>query len=531
MKVSQQEGGHQRASPAPPAVSDHRSILSSTTSTASVDTITGYSGTSIPATFTVATPDSFQVIATTFVDSPITPRSFQQAFTQQHLPKQLQQNSPNRISTTNIQSPLNKPLQQKFQYQGAQAQQLPMPQTTRLAETTNTAATDIVSEAQNQIDTKSGIQITTRVLATDTSGSLVNSFPSSTSTTSLIAEAGQQDSPLAKRPKLGGSIGSSLTASLLPTSGSTQDNSNTALSAPEDINALKKRILEQKYLRLRSLKERHTENVAELFYLQSGGNMMDYPTWRKKPPTPQFVTFSNAYRLDQLVNEDRAAALVQQQQQQKATDNIATIIGVASTNQGTQQQQQQHTQQSQKQTQDYLAEIINKTSSQSQIATDISNSSGSNSNSSCSGTSSGVAQSLGNTPTVTATATTLTPGSGGGGNLTTTDASGEALPQGAEIKIPAVGATPVAVSTKLPAAVVQLTQQGMWRVQLKNLFSQLKFFVSNISFEFLIKAKRLKIKLKHIKLSLPLSLSRPCTHNKAFSPLIKFILSRVVTFV
>lgn len=99
---------------------------------------------------------------------------------------------------------------------------------------------------------------------------------------------------------------------------------------------------------------RHTENVAELFYLQSGDNMMDYPTWRKKPPTPQFVTFSNAYRLDQLVNEDRAAALVQQQQQQqqqKSTDNIATIIGVAS---GNQQQQQL-------QTQDYLTAITNKT--------------------------------------------------------------------------------------------------------------------------------------------------------------------------
>ncbi|KNC26620.1 Helicase domino, partial [Lucilia cuprina] len=45
--------------------------------------------------------------------------------------------------------------------------------------------------------------------------------------------------------------------------------------------------------------------------------------------------------------------------------------------------------------------------------------------------------------------------------LTATDASGNPLPpQGAEIKIPAVGATPVAVSTKLPAAVQQLTQQG-----------------------------------------------------------------------
>lgn len=41
------------------------------------------------------------------------------------------------------------------------------------------------------------------------------------------------------------------------------------------------------------------------------------------------------------------------------------------------------------------------------------------------------------------------------------DATGNIVPpQGAEIKIPAIGATPVAVSTKLPAAVQQLTQQG-----------------------------------------------------------------------
>ncbi len=38
--------------------------------------------------------------------------------------------------------------------------------------------------------------------------------------------------------------------------------------------------------------------------------------------------------------------------------------------------------------------------------------------------------------------------------------STSSLPQGAEIKIPGVGVTPVAVSTKLPAAVAQLTQQG-----------------------------------------------------------------------
>lgn len=38
--------------------------------------------------------------------------------------------------------------------------------------------------------------------------------------------------------------------------------------------------------------------------------------------------------------------------------------------------------------------------------------------------------------------------------------SGQQQPHGAEIKIPGVGATPVAVSTTLPAAVAQLSQQG-----------------------------------------------------------------------
>lgn len=59
----------------------------------------------------------------------------------------------------------------------------------------------------------------------------------------------------------------------------------------EDLSALKRRILDHKYMRLRSLKEKYSEHVAELFFLQSGGNMMEYPTWRKKQQSPQFITF------------------------------------------------------------------------------------------------------------------------------------------------------------------------------------------------------------------------------------------------
>lgn len=36
----------------------------------------------------------------------------------------------------------------------------------------------------------------------------------------------------------------------------------------------------------------------------------------------------------------------------------------------------------------------------------------------------------------------------------------QSLPEGAEIKIPGVGSTPIAVSTQLPAAVAQLSQKG-----------------------------------------------------------------------
>jgi hypothetical protein len=36
----------------------------------------------------------------------------------------------------------------------------------------------------------------------------------------------------------------------------------------------------------------------------------------------------------------------------------------------------------------------------------------------------------------------------------------QSLPEGAEIKIPGVGSTPIAISTQLPAAVAQLSQKG-----------------------------------------------------------------------
>lgn len=50
--------------------------------------------------------------------------------------------------------------------------------------------------------------------------------------------------------------------------------------------------------RMRSVREKYTENASELFFLHAGGNMMDYHTWRKRSPTPQFVHFLRQHRLD-----------------------------------------------------------------------------------------------------------------------------------------------------------------------------------------------------------------------------------------
>ncbi|VVD05858.1 unnamed protein product, partial [Leptidea sinapis] len=64
----------------------------------------------------------------------------------------------------------------------------------------------------------------------------------------------------------------------------------------DDIATLRKRILEYKLLRLKNLRDRFTEQLSELYFLQAGGNMIDYAAWRKRPPTPQLLAFLEAQR-------------------------------------------------------------------------------------------------------------------------------------------------------------------------------------------------------------------------------------------
>lgn len=59
---------------------------------------------------------------------------------------------------------------------------------------------------------------------------------------------------------------------------------------------LRRRLLECELQRLRALRDAFTERLSELYFLQAGGNMMDYAAWRKRPPAPQLLAFLEARR-------------------------------------------------------------------------------------------------------------------------------------------------------------------------------------------------------------------------------------------
>ncbi|KAG5346196.1 DOM Helicase, partial [Acromyrmex charruanus] len=67
---------------------------------------------------------------------------------------------------------------------------------------------------------------------------------------------------------------------------------------PFDVSDCRRRIMEHKIRRMRNVREKYAENASELFFLQTGGNMMEYYAWRKRSPTPQLVHFLRQHRLD-----------------------------------------------------------------------------------------------------------------------------------------------------------------------------------------------------------------------------------------
>lgn len=178
----------------------------------------------------------------------------------------------------------------------------------------------------------------------------------------------------------------------------------------------KKRNLNHRVARLKQIKDKHMNHVAEIYFLQTGGNMMDYSAWRKKANEPAFFDFIKRHRLDSPPAETAATT---------TTTTIATapasiLAAVTTALPASRSTKVWHLQEEilgRKITR-HMNFDLNIIISQNQPSSLI-------------------------VPTTTVT--------------TSTAAN---TPHGVEIKISGFGVTPVAISTTLPAAVAQLTQQG-----------------------------------------------------------------------
>ena len=64
-----------------------------------------------------------------------------------------------------------------------------------------------------------------------------------------------------------------------------------------DPNLLRHKVLEYYMQAMEHVRVNYRDKLQELFFLQNGGNLVDYHGWRKRP-NPQLVAFLNASRLD-----------------------------------------------------------------------------------------------------------------------------------------------------------------------------------------------------------------------------------------
>nr|CAD7201269.1 unnamed protein product [Timema douglasi] len=95
----------------------------------------------------------------------------------------------------------------------------------------------------------------------------------------------------------------------------------------EDIAALRKRILERRLAQSKWTRGVYAEHAAELFFLQAGGNMMDYHAWRKRAPTPQFLHFLRSHRLDPEDDDEDLTVLLSGESPCATTRDISTLLG------------------------------------------------------------------------------------------------------------------------------------------------------------------------------------------------------------
>ncbi|XP_014482898.1 PREDICTED: uncharacterized protein LOC106748666 [Dinoponera quadriceps] len=222
------------------------------------------------------------------------------------------------------------------------------------------------------------------------------------------------------------------------------DSGEKSTLAGEDLSGLRKRVIEYKMRRMQTIREKYVENVAELFFLHAGGNMMDYLAWRKRQPTSQYLHFLRQHRLDpEDDDEDLTVPLPplpsELSQLSSSANNTATVTAAATAATATV-------------TTTTITTTTTTTAAASAAATTTTTAVAAAAAAATVAAAAAAAATTTTTVTSTTVMTTAT--------SVSTVVSAPSQSNAAEVKILGVGATPVAVSTTLPAAVAQLTQHG-----------------------------------------------------------------------
>ncbi|KAL3857410.1 hypothetical protein ACJMK2_012085, partial [Sinanodonta woodiana] len=96
--------------------------------------------------------------------------------------------------------------------------------------------------------------------------------------------------------------------------------------ATPEIALSRKTILEFKLKEMSIIKENYIEHLTEFFFLQNGGNVMDYHAWKKRP-TPQLVHFLKSGNLD---SDDDDDTLLITMQEKKINDEVKVLTSSGS---------------------------------------------------------------------------------------------------------------------------------------------------------------------------------------------------------
>ena len=81
------------------------------------------------------------------------------------------------------------------------------------------------------------------------------------------------------------------------------------LSSSDEVTLKRQNVLDYKLDRAAKLREKYDDLTAELYYLEDGGSLMDFPGWLKRPPL-QFLNYKKRMLLDSEDEEDVAEVKV-----------------------------------------------------------------------------------------------------------------------------------------------------------------------------------------------------------------------------